>query len=113
MNVIEKILAAHCSNGSQGHVRPGMIVEIAPDLTMANDATAVLAIDVFNREGIKNHLVASFQKSHDIVFLCKGLREEEQGYEEDGQHSLFLVPFILLSHFDLLSGLSRTPGRRK
>ncbi|OGR16684.1 MAG: 3-isopropylmalate dehydratase large subunit [Desulfobacterales bacterium GWB2_56_26] len=50
MNVIEKILAAHCSNGSQGHVRPGMIVEIAPDLTMANDATAVLAIDVFKHK---------------------------------------------------------------
>lgn len=45
MNVIEKILAAHCGHDQ---VSPGMIVEIAPDLVMANDATACLAIDIFH-----------------------------------------------------------------
>lgn len=46
MNVVEKIMAAHDRSG-QGELRPGMIVEIAPDLTMANDATGVLAMKVF------------------------------------------------------------------
>ncbi len=44
MNVVEKILAAH---SGLDHVHPGMIVEVVPDLTMANDATAALAVDVF------------------------------------------------------------------
>ncbi|KJR97044.1 MAG: 3-isopropylmalate dehydratase [Desulfobulbaceae bacterium BRH_c16a] len=47
MNVIEKILAAHCCHD---HVHPGMIVDIAPDLTMVNDATACLAIDIFKNQ---------------------------------------------------------------
>lgn len=45
MNVIEKILAAH---SGEKHVHPGMIVDVFPDAVMANDATACLAIDIFN-----------------------------------------------------------------
>ena len=45
MNVIEKILAAH---SGEAEVYPGKIVNVALDLVMANDATACLAIDIFD-----------------------------------------------------------------
>lgn len=47
MNVIEKILAAHCSETS---VYPGKMIEVELDAVMANDATACLAIDIFRNE---------------------------------------------------------------
>jgi 3-isopropylmalate/(R)-2-methylmalate dehydratase large subunit len=47
MNVIEKILAAH---SGEDEVHPGMIVDVALDAVMANDATACLAIDIFKEQ---------------------------------------------------------------
>ncbi len=47
MNVIEKILAAH---SSETQVHPGMVVDVAIDAVMANDATACLAIDIFKEQ---------------------------------------------------------------
>jgi 3-isopropylmalate/(R)-2-methylmalate dehydratase large subunit len=44
MNVIEKIVAAHSGDDE---VHPGMIVDVALDAVMANDATSCLAIDIF------------------------------------------------------------------
>jgi len=44
MNAVEKILAAHCG---ETEVHPGMIVDVALDAVMANDATTCLAIDIF------------------------------------------------------------------
>jgi 3-isopropylmalate/(R)-2-methylmalate dehydratase large subunit len=47
MNVIEKILAAHCR---EAVVYPGQIIDVALDSVMANDATACLAIDILKNE---------------------------------------------------------------
>jgi 3-isopropylmalate/(R)-2-methylmalate dehydratase large subunit len=46
MNVIEKILAAHCG---ESEVHPGRIIDVGLDAVMANDATACLAIDIFKK----------------------------------------------------------------
>ena len=45
MNAIEKILAAHSEETA---VCPGQIITVKLDYVMANDATACLAIDIFN-----------------------------------------------------------------
>ncbi len=47
MNAIEKILAAHSGETA---ARPGQIIDVALDYVMANDATACLAIDIFENE---------------------------------------------------------------
>lgn len=45
MNAIEKILAAHSEETA---VCPGQIITVELDYVMTNDATACLAIDIFN-----------------------------------------------------------------
>lgn len=47
MNAIEKILAAHSGETA---VCPGQIITVDLDYVMANDATACLAIDIFNKQ---------------------------------------------------------------
>lgn len=48
MTVTEKILAAHAGKET---VRPGEIVEVRPDLLMANDVSGPIAVDVFQSMG--------------------------------------------------------------
>lgn len=47
MNAVEKIMAAH---SGKKEVQPGEIVDVQLDYVMANDACAVLAMDVFENE---------------------------------------------------------------
>jgi 3-isopropylmalate/(R)-2-methylmalate dehydratase large subunit len=50
MTITEKILAAHAGKET---VSPGELVQVNVDLALANDITAPLAIDVFDRLGVR------------------------------------------------------------
>mgnify|MGYP001476287904 CR=1 FL=1 len=48
MTITEKILAEHCG---QKEVRPGQLINARLDLCLANDITAPIAIDEFEKAG--------------------------------------------------------------
>jgi 3-isopropylmalate/(R)-2-methylmalate dehydratase large subunit len=50
MNLAEKLLAAHCGKKT---VAPGEFINVRPDLILANDITAPIAIREFGRIGVK------------------------------------------------------------
>ncbi len=51
MTVTEKILAAHAG---RDRVEPGEIIEARIDLALANDITAPLSLDEFEKAGAKS-----------------------------------------------------------
>jgi 3-isopropylmalate/(R)-2-methylmalate dehydratase large subunit len=51
MTITEKILAAHCG---RKEVRPGEFIQAGVDLALGNDLTAPLAIEEFEKLGLKN-----------------------------------------------------------
>ena len=51
MTITEKILAAHAD---KEYVEPGEIVDCRIDLAMANDITAPLSLEEFEKVGAKN-----------------------------------------------------------
>ncbi|HVN95009.1 MAG TPA: 3-isopropylmalate dehydratase large subunit [Syntrophorhabdaceae bacterium] len=87
MTITEKILAAHAGKDK---VEPGEIIEARVDLALANDITAPLSLEEFDRVGAKGvfdpekvvFVLDHFTPNKDIISAenCKKIREFSQKY---------------------------------
>lgn len=87
MTVTEKILAAHAD---RKHVEPGEIVDVRVDLTLANDITAPLSLEEFEKVGATKvfdpervvFVLDHFTPNKDIASAenCKTIREFSRKY---------------------------------
>ena len=87
MTITEKILAAHAE---KSFVEPGEIVEVKIDLALANDITAPLSLEEFERVGAKTvfdpervvFVLDHFTPNKDILSAenCKKIREFSKKY---------------------------------
>ncbi len=88
MTITEKILAAHAD---KDYVEPGEIVDCRIDLAMANDITAPLSLEEFEKVGAKKvfdpnkvvFVLDHFTPNKDILSAenCKKIREFSKKYE--------------------------------
>jgi len=53
MTITEKILAAHCTAGGVGQLKPGQYIMARVDLCLGNDVTAPIAIEEFEKAGFE------------------------------------------------------------